>query len=197
MKEQIEEAIAKALRRESKLTPEAMEPGGFTSPEIRNLMNNLGAISKNYMELGILRGALSVATAFDNDHLKITLCDNWSEFNESDGREDFFRNHAKFMPSAKVLEQDCFTIKNEQVPPNVDLYLYDAGHSREAQAKALTYFDEFVANQFIFCVDDYDWDDVKRGTQQGLKICGYEILAQWELTGTQWWNGYSVFLLKK
>ena len=200
MKEQIELAIASALRRESKLTPEAMEPGGFTSPEIRHLMNNLGSLSKNYLEIGVLRGALSAATAWKNDHLDITLCDNWSEFNESDGREDFFRNHAKFMPSAKVLEKDCFTIQKEEVPKDVDLYLYDAAHSYEAQEKGITYFEKFFASQVIVCVDDFNWESSQKGTRMGLgylSMSGWKVKSEWVLTGEQWWNGYAVYLLKK
>lgn len=197
MKEQIELAIQAALRRESKLTDAAMMPGGFTSPEIRHLMNLLGAMSNNYLELGILRGALSVATAFKNDHLDITLCDNWSEFNESDGRIDFFRNHEKFIPTATVLEKDCFTIKRNEVPNSVDLYLYDAGHGLEEQQKAITYFKDFMADQFIFCVDDFNWPQVKQGTINGLQESGLNVLSHWELTGAEWWNGYAVYLLKK
>lgn len=196
MKQLIENAILDAINRQSKLTTEAMDIGGFTSPEIRHLMNNLGAISKNYLEIGTHRGALSVAATYKND-IRATLVDNWSEFNESDARENFMHNAQLFMPLATVLEQDCFTMDKMQVPDNVDLYLYDAAHDRESQAKALTYFHDFVAKEFIYCVDDFSWDEVRRGTEQGLAICGYEILAHWDLLENKWWNGFGVYLLRK
>ena len=200
MKEQIELAIQSALRRESKLTPEAMEPGGFTSPEIRHLMNNLASFSTSYLECGTHRGSLSVASIFGNN-LKATLCDNWSEFNESDAREDFLRFHKKFMPEAWVIEQDCFTITKDQVNGNPDLYLFDAEHSYEAQQKAITYFEEFFADHVIICVDDFNWEQVERGTRMGLgylTLSGkWKLVHEWILSGPEWWNGYSLFLLKK
>ena len=200
MKEQIEKAIESALRRESKLTTEAMEPGGFTSPEIRHLMNNLGAISNYYLEIGTHRGALSVATTYGNDIREIALVDNWSEFSETDAKEEFHKFHRKFMPTAKVIEQDCFTIEEGQVYPNVDLYLYDADHSYEAQEKGITYFEKFFAPQVIVCVDDFNWESSQKGTRMGLgylSMKGWKVEAEWVLTGENWWNGYGVFLLKK
>jgi len=199
MKEQIEAAIYSALSRVSKLTPEAMEPGGFTSPEIRHLMNNLGAISNNYLEIGTHRGALSVAATYRNN-IRATLCDNWSEFAESDAREDFLKYHKRFMPESVVLEQDCFTIAEDQVDGKIDLYLYDADHGYEAQEKGITYFEKFFAPQVIICVDDFNWEASQKGTRMGLgylTMNGWKIEGEWFLTGEQFWNGYGVFLLKK
>jgi hypothetical protein len=101
--------------------------------------------------------------------------------------------------NVKLFERDCFSMEPHEIDP-VDLYLYDASHSREDQTKALTYFESFMKDTFIFVVDDFNWDDVRVGTDQGLQITGLQVIEQWDLNAEGvdgWWNGIGVFLLKK
>lgn len=201
----INDAFAKAERLESKLDPECFEIGGFTSPMIRHLMSNLGAISSRYLEIGILRGALSVAATYKNNLKSVVLIDNWSEFKEQDCREDFTLNaYHKFLnrqyPSnLTVLEQDCFKVSNnpEEWGDKFDLYTYDADHSMEAQARALTHFAPIMADRFIFCVDDTNWYPVQKGTEEGIQKAGLTVVEKWHRTGGDWWNGFDVYLLEK
>ena len=59
-----------------------------------------------------------------------------------------------------------------------------------------------LADEFVFLCDDYDWPEVRKGTQDGTKEAGYKILFDHTLAGNDhdnegWWNGYYVALLKK
>ncbi|HMP32698.1 MAG TPA: hypothetical protein PKD85_24030, partial [Saprospiraceae bacterium] len=77
----------------------------------------------------------------------------------------------------------------------------------EGQYKALTYFDKFLEDEFIFIVDDFDNEIVKAGTEKAIKDMGYEVKYRWEgkgefgnwdvNTNNVWWNGILVCLLKK
>lgn len=202
--EEIKKAIEKAERLESKLTDECFQIGGYTSPKIRHLLNNLGAISESYLEIGVHRGSTFVASMYGNDMRAIAM-DNWSEFGE-DGtaKKDFIENRRKFTTKSLFLEMDCFQFNlNYAEPMLFDLYLYDGNHSYDAQKKAVTHFHKYMADEFILCIDDYQWEDVEKGTQDGIKEMGVEVLFEAELGMgresdlSQYWNGFYVALLKK
>lgn len=196
----IQEAINKAERLESKLTPKEFDIGGYTSPKIRHLMNNLGDISRNYLEIGVHLGATFMAANYANAFSTSTAIDNFSEFNENDPKKHFLQNMGtmRFM----LIDQDCWTMSTSFYNP-IDLYLYDGGHDLESQEKALTHFLPAMAKEFIFCVDDYGWDVVQKGTASGIEKSGVEVVAHWPLgLGDQgstdgYWNGFGVFLLRK
>lgn len=203
--EQILGCIKKAENKESKLTEQCFSIGGYTSNKIRCLLNNLGSISENYLEIGVHRGATFISAVYGNEKLRMrTGVDNWSEFNEDNTVKNDFINNASFLlDKYSVIEKDCFEIKPNQLEREPDLYFYDGNHSEEAQKKALTYFYPMLPNEFIFCCDDYQWEAVKKGTQYGIKECGVEVLFDVELgmqkesDGEEYWNGFYVALLKK
>ena len=89
--ELIEEAIEKAIRRESKLTPFAMSVPMLGSLQIRHLLNNLGAISKSFLDVGSHRGGSYCSAVFKNNNLDdVAAVDSWAsdaingEHNEED-----------------------------------------------------------------------------------------------------------------
>jgi len=205
--EQIELAIEKALRRESKLTPLALSVPALSSLNIRHLMNNLGAISTRYMEHGVHKGGLFCSVLCNNGNLETaTAIDNWaSDENNIDKAEEQFDENSLMLIDGDTVQ---FTIKSNSFDVDLstldvfDFYLFDADHSEESQCKALTYFLPLMADEFIFCVDDYDWEDVRKGTERGIKESGVDVLYSKIFKGNDhdndgWWNGFAVFLLKK
>ncbi len=199
--ELINEAFEKAERLESKLMPACFSIGGFTSPKIRHLMSNLGAISTNYLEIGVHRGATFEAAIFRNKLETATAVDNFTEFNESgDIKESLLSGVNQFKdenPSWILLDQDCWTINPSFYKP-IDLYLFDGPHSLEEQARALTHYAPAMADEFIYCVDDSDWPQVHAGTLKGIEEAKLNVLASWTRTGDGGYhNGFQVFLLRK
>lgn len=199
--ELIKSAIEKAEREESKLDAECFKVGGYTSPKIRHLLNNLGgilAVDSKYLEIGVHRGSTFVSTLFKNNIFG-TAIDNWSEFNE-DGtvKEDFLKNIEPFKDPygswVKFIEADCFTTSLPK--DEYDMYLYDGGHGYEEQKMGITYFLPSMKDEFILCIDDYNWEQVEKGTQDGISECGLTKLFEIKLTDG-YHNGFYVALLKK
>ncbi len=210
--EQLQQIIDTALQGpgKSKLTNEVVDSiGGFTSPNIRHLLNNLGAISTNYIDCGSHVSASLVSTVYGNDNLKsATAIDNWSLFHseEHDSRAEFFINSEKWISGKyKAVEKDCYTVIKEDIPALADMMLYDAGHSADETRRGITYFKQFMEDEFILCIDDFWWSSVQEGTWQGIKEAGFNV--KWAATldngirsscaDNAWWNGFAVFLISK
>jgi hypothetical protein len=203
--DKIEEAVAMALKGQSKLQDEAtFEIGGFTSPEIRHLMNNLGAMATNYFEIGTHMGSLTLATLYNNQHLSSTICDNWTEFeNGGKSKEEFYKNVERYHASGHitlptVIEQDCFEIPDWiKSTIKADLYLYDGGHGYEEQYKGVKDFVDAMQDECILVVDDYNWEQVHAGTEKAIQDAGLKQIFWGFLDGPEWHNGIGLFLLKK
>jgi hypothetical protein len=203
--EAITSAIEASLRGESKLKNEAtFEVGGFTSPAIRHLMNNLGAIASNYFEIGTHMGSLTLATLYNNQHLTSTICDNWTEFeNGGQSKEAFYKNIEHYHQAGNitlptVFEQDCFEIPDwVKKALKVDLYLYDGGHSYEQQYKGVKDFVDAMKDECILVVDDFNWEQVHSATEDAIRDAGLVKVLWGFFNGPQWHNGIGLFLLKK
>lgn len=209
---QIEYAIAQANVFKSKLSPEALAVPMLGSLKIRHLLNNLGAISTHFLEVGSHVGGSYCSTVFGNKNLvSATAIDNFCEdFANIDAERELSKNASIFSPELlnwHLVNQDCFTIKKEQIQNNIDLYNYDGNHSEESQCKAITHFLPMMADEFILVVDDYagapEFGQVKEGTQRGIKESGVIVLYEQELItdpkwpNDTWHNGYYVALLRK
>jgi len=203
--ELIKECIAKAERGESKLEGAVLDIGGYTSPTIRHLLNNLGSLATSYMEIGVHRGSTFCSTIYKNENIRqIFAVDNWSEFSEDPSVKAEFLENIRFAANINGLwfsEIDCFDLNPEIINISPDLYLYDGNHADWAQKKALTHFYEAFPKEMIFCVDDSSWDAVRKGTEIGISECEFEVLFEQHLfdgqEGGRYWNGFSIYLLKK
>jgi folylpolyglutamate synthase/dihydropteroate synthase len=202
--ELIKKAIQDGVNHKSKLTAEQFKVGGFTSPAIRHIMNNLGAISTNYFEVGSHIGCSLIMTTYGNDNLKTaTACDNFSEFqNGGRTKQQFLDNcEANISGRYKLLEKNCYKITKDELPEGIDLYLFDGAHDKESQREGVMHFAPMMADEFILMVDDTSWQAPRLGTAEGIKESGLTILYETFLfdgiEGGQFWNGFSIFLLKK
>lgn len=205
--EAIKKAIEKAKNHQSKMDETAWSVPALSSLKIRHLMNNLGAISTNYLECGVHLGGLFSSTIRNNPNLLSAIA---NDSFESDATNDdpveprFLDNVVKCIcPETKfiMLKGETFSF-NPAEGQNIDLYLFDADHSYESQRKAMTHFLPGMADEFIVCVDDYDWEAVRIGTQEGLMEANVEILFEEVWEGNDHdndgaWNGFYVALLKK
>lgn len=204
---QIQDAIDRADRLKSKLAGDVLNVPGFTSVRIRHLMNNLGSMANNYLEIGVHKGGTFCSTCYDNKLWVTRAVDNFSEFNADNPRAELEKNIRLFCKTpavCEVVEQDCWTLERRYHLLPTDLFLYDGDHSSDSQYKACSHFLPLMADQFIFCVDDYSaWPHVKEATQRGIKDAKLTVLFERELWNGRegdndgWHNGFYVALIKK
>ncbi len=179
--EQLMQIVDTALQKagKSKLTEDVINSvGGYISPNNRHLLNNLGAISTHYYEIGSHVGSSLISAVYGNDNLKsATGCDNFSLFNqEHNAKNDFLKHCNTHIPERyTLLEKDCFTVTKEDLPNKIDLFFSDGAHDYESQRKAITHTAPFLADEAIIVTDDTAWVEPNAGTIKGLIECGMEI----------------------
>lgn len=204
--ELIQEAITKAANNESKLIEGVIQIPSFSSKKIKHLLNNLGEIGTTYLEVGIHKAGTFVAANYENYIYSIGV-DNYSELEQGGlSKEMAYQARDTFLNKQTniIVEEDFFSYMPETVfgvKPGFDFYLYDGSHGEEAQCNALVHPYDLLADEFIFCVDDSSWQQVKIGTRKGILKSNFEIIFEQHLwdgkENGKWHNGFSVYLLKK
>lgn len=196
--------VSDSVADSSQLPPQVMAVHGFTGEKIRTLLNRLGRHPFNYLEIGVHLGATFIAANYGNA-MNATAVDDWSGVGTdlTGIREGFKENVMTLLPGQQItlLERDCFSV--ESLPQPIDFYFYDGNHSEQSQCRALTHFYSMLADEFVFCVDDWDWPTTKAGTYRAIADLKLDILASWDFEGgkesdpANWWNGFFVAVLKK
>ena len=205
----VNKSIADALNHKSKLDEKALNIYGFSTPEIRHLMNNLCSVADNYLEIGTYCGSTFCSSIYKNNHLKAIAIDNFSEMQDrGDIRGTLNKNIAACTgenKNVRFFDQDSFKFDLKNIEEKIDVYFYDGDHSFDAQRDALTYYVSAMNDVFIYLVDD--WNDepkVVRGTYAGigLKENKLRLHKEWifKTPGNcfpVWWNGFYVAVLEK
>jgi hypothetical protein len=203
-------AIENADQLKSELPGEQYQVPALTSLRIRHLLNSIGKLGTQYLEVGVHKGGTFTASVSNNSNLKeIFAVDSFEsdKENENDKAQPQFVYWANKLKSPEsnftLIVSDSFQVDLSLLPKGIDIYLYDGDHSEEYQRKALTYFKDNLADEFIFLCDDFDWDEVQQGTRKGIEDAGYIILFEQYMASKgshdndSWWNGFYVALLKK
>jgi hypothetical protein len=205
----IKDAIERALKRQSGLSTEAIEVPALSSLNIRHLLNNLGAISTITCDHGSHVGGSYCSMVYGNENIKTAIAiDSWASDHMGGLRHEaeFRENADKFTPSSTkllIVKSDSFEVNLDYFPKQIDLYYFDGSHDYDSQRKALTYYLPAMADEFIFCVDDYMLDEVKKGTQDGINDSKCEVLFEQEFItdheydNESFWRGWYLCFLKK
>lgn len=209
--EHLETCFNRAEAKQSKLTQEVHDIMGMTGEKTRHLYNNLLSINGiKYLEIGTWAGSSSCSAMYGNC-ADIVLVDNFVGFGGP--REICLANIAKYKGDNSVyfLDEDCFKVDLSKIKTKFNMFLFDGDHSEESQFKALDYYLPVLEDMFVLIVDDWNWLPVREGTYRGIKQNNLNILWQKEIRLTQdneytysqeeasatYWNGISVFLIKK
>lgn len=205
--EHIENSISKALEGNSNLTNKELSVGGFSTPTMRHLFNNLCNIDGKYLEVGLYMGGTFVAS-FNKNLLSIGVEDYSQNFGVSEIKETLksnINNHCNRAKQVDLYFDDFFKIDTNEFPKEIDILFYDGNHDEEYQAKALPFILDNMADKFIMLVDDYNWESVSNGTKKALDELSDKIKIEqfWHLKGRSnnddeiWHNGVSIFLINK
>lgn len=202
--------MAAARLKKSKITLDILSMEGMSGMLTRHFYNNIMSMDDaRYLEIGTWKGS-SVCSAMCNNKATVVCIDNWSEFGGP--KEEFLENFEKFKGenNARFIEADCFTVDVTTLP-KFNVYMFDGNHEEESHYKALTHFYDCMDPEFIFIVDDWNWEKVRTGTMDSFKKLNLDILYETEMRTTfddshppwgsnqqlAWHNGIYVAVIRK
>lgn len=155
--------------------------GRMTSPRSRVFLNHICSLpDARYFEIGSHKGASVVSALYKNPVQYAYCIDNYSEF--GDHRKELHKNIRNYIPDSPLtyIDADAFSL-NPTSLPKFNIYFYDGGHSTEAQKLAFTHFNSSFDDLFIAIVDDWMWEQVRKGTFEAFLELEYEILYEKEV----------------
>ncbi len=213
-------SIEKAELYNSKLINELFLIEGMTGKKTKHFYNNLLELEgSKYLEIGCYKGSSTCASLYGNSS-NIVCIDNWHDFLENERQnkidskkpiEEFLDNIKKYKGNNDIIffNEDCFNIDTNKIG-KFDIYLYDGDHSYESQYNALKYYINNMEDIFIYIVDDWNDEPVRRGTFDAIKDLNLENIWNHEIRLTDnnkhtppeiahetWWNGVYICILKK
>lgn len=206
----VKKSIENARLNKSKITEDIVKMEGMSGVNTRHFYNNIMSMDDaRYLEIGTWKGS-SVCSAMCKNKATIVCIDNWSEFGGP--KEEFLENFAKFKGenNARFIEADCFTVDTTTLP-KFNVYMFDGNHEEESHYKALTHFYDCMDPEFIFIVDDWNWEKVRTGTMNSFKKLNLEILYEMAIRTTMdgthpswgspeqlaWHNGVYISVIRK
>jgi hypothetical protein len=201
----LDKSFEQAENNISKITNDIINMEGMSGTKTRHFYNNLlNTEDARYLEIGTWKGS-SVCSAMCGNKAKVVCIDNWSEFGGP--KNEFLMNFEKFKGSndAIFIESDCYNIDVSTLQ-KFNIYMYDGNHTNESHYKALKHFYNCLDDIFIFIVDDWNWEDVRDGTNRSIKNLNLKILYEKSIIlpfdnsikpEPTWWNGIYVAILQK
>ena len=211
--QKVDEAVAKAILGQSKLSPEVLALEGMSSHGIRHLLNNVcELVGGNYLEIGSWRGSTFISALYKNADVKALSIDHHEEF----------VNHEQFKTTADMLADNCkrMLIHNEQyqlvtadcfkveIDPawKFNIYLYDGYHSYECQYQAISKYYKHLTDMFIYICDDFSCYNIEDATRAAFRDMNIEVISEHKMYGYQnvnvcrkegFWNGYYIAVCVK
>tara|TARA_B100000123_G_C25736728_1_gene431812 strand:+ start:2196 stop:2855 length:660 start_codon:yes stop_codon:yes gene_type:complete len=211
----VEDCLSLADEYKSKVTPEILNMDGMSGIKTRHFYNNICSMKEaSYLEIGTWKGS-SICSAMCNNKMSCLAIDNWSEFGCP--KKIFLENFNKFKGenNATFIEKNCWDIDVSKLK-KFNIYMYDGNHTERSHFSALNHYLPCLYDEFIYLIDDWNWEDVRNGTNKSIKDNKCEILYQKEIFTNQngspawgpgegnrfgkdgdWHNGISIFVLKK
>lgn len=205
-------SLEKAENNISKVNDEILALDGMTGKKTRHFYNNLLSFPDiSYLEVGTYKGSSTCAAMYGNE-AKVIAIDNWSEFGGIQNKSIFLNNFKKFKGNntAMFIEKDCFKIEPHELPFTSNIYMYDGPHQENDHYRALKQFLPCLENEFIYIVDDWNWEQVRKGTKKSIQDLNLKVLYEKEIRLTQdnsvtkrpaltetWWNGIYIAVLQK
>jgi len=173
----LKKAFTNAQANASACNQDILALEGMSGSRTRHFYNNLlNMHDARYFEIGTWKGS-SVCSAMFKNQASVVCVDNWTEFNGP--KKEFIQNFNKFkgINDARFIEADCFTIDVSKLP-KFNIYLYDGDHAEVSQHKALTHFIDAMDDTFIYVCDDWNWKQVRDGTQSAIAELKLTVLHE-------------------
>lgn len=203
--EHLKKSIDSANNFSSKINSDILSIPGMSSPKVRHFLNNVVNFpSCRYLEIGCWKGSTIISALYQNNPEKFWVIDNFKEFGNV--KDEFNKNYeSNIIRPLNLIEEDFLTVDlNKTDISNVNVYFYDGNHTDESHKQALKHYYYSLSNEFIFIVDDWNWEIVKNSTLNVIKELKFTVLYESVLPAAlegqdmdQWWNGVYAVVLKK
>lgn len=199
-----------AKRCEGKLSPGVLAMEGFSGKKYRYLINTLISKVKNprYLEIGTYLGSTFCAAIQGNSATALAI-DNWSGYG---GPIQGFMNNLASACSKEtkisLLSEDFRKISYSHIG-SFNIFFFDGPHDYKDHLAALPLAWEALDQEFIYIVDDWNWDFVRNGTLDSFRSLDMDILYQLEIRTSSsnkqpkggkdsfWHNGYVITVIRK
>lgn len=209
--EAVRGSFEEATVEQGKLSDFVLNIEGMSGRKFRYFINNLiGRVSNpRYLEIGSWAGSTFCSAIYGND-LRAVAIDNWSQFGGPVAL--FFENLANccsVQTRTSIVFEDFRKVDYASLG-KFNVYLFDGPHAYQDQYDGLAYAWDCLTDEFVFIVDDWNWDGVRAGTLDAIRDLGLEIQSQIEVRTTQdnshpviagkasdWHNGYFISVLRK
>lgn len=199
----------------SKLSTEIFSLEGMSGMKTRIFYNELCALAfpdrpTQYLEVGTWKGSTVCSALQYNKNCHGTVIENWALFGGPKG--EFTENTKKFEIDDRltIFEEDVFSFDISKIKNKIDIYLYDGDHDEIHQYKGITHMWNALADTAIIIVDDWNAPQVRKGTFDGLRDVGANVIEKFEIMYTmngahtpmpiaqrEFWNGIGVFIVAK
>ena len=129
--------------------------------------------------------------------------DNFSQFGFV--RNEFYENFEKFKgKNSHFIECDCFQLDLNSLNYKFNVFFFDGDHTLEAHTRSLVYFYDVLDTEFVFIVDDWNWEIVREGTLKRIELCNLKVSYKKEILTDEnthdkmyFLNGVCIFILTK
>lgn len=182
---------------------------GLSAKRTKQLLNLVGKISTNYLEIGVLNGS-TFCSVLENNNLRAYAVDFWEKTNAKNGstnlnpsKQTFIDNVRKHKGNNSVKLFDCnFLNVNKDEIDNIDFMFYDADHSFDMTAASVEYFADKFQDDAVLIFDDANFEGVVEGARHGINKAGlnmvYEkVILNNEEDPSMWWNGLYIVIIRR
>jgi hypothetical protein len=209
--DKLQKATVAALELDHKLPYSVRLMSGMSGKKYRYLINNLISFitDARYLEVGSWKGSTACA-AMHGNKCKVTCIDNWSHHG-TDNR-DFFNNTKESLSDDvdfTVIEKDFREVDYSSIG-KYNVYFFDGPHEEKDQYDGVALAQDALDHEYILIVDDYNFDRVRKGTQNAIKDLNLKVLAEVTVLSSidgdvptvhheksEWHNGYYIAVIRK
>jgi hypothetical protein len=209
--DKLQKATVAALELDHKLPDSVRLMSGMSGKKYRYLINNLISFitDARYLEVGSWKGSTACA-AMHGNKCKVTCIDNWSHHG-TDNR-DFFNNTKESLSNDvdfTVIEKDFREVDYSSLG-KYNVYFFDGPHEEKDQYDGVALAQDALDHEYILIVDDYNFDRVRKGTQNAIKDLNLKVSAEVTVLTSidddvptvhheksEWHNGYYIAVIKK
>lgn len=199
-------AFHRANSMDHKLSDHVLNMAGMSGKKYRAMINRLVEFTPDarYLEIGSWRGS-TACSAMDRNKLTALCIDRWDT--DDSVYNDFLSNVNNILSdniNFSHLREDFNKVDYKSIG-KFNIYMFDGPHSQEDQYNGISLVNSALDDTYILIVDDYNDEQVRKGTMCALTEHNQTIIASIVilthenpyLNNSDWHNGYLLAVINK